>query len=100
MKFLLLSHKYTGFQIHHDDEKLTLEWFGAVNFNDIQYIGLSNCHIFPLVDNEKNGYSAVVTANFIKPSLYNPDKALATLRIHPHCDHTPLTNYRGEFHHY
>lgn len=95
MRFILLSHKYSGFQAHYDDEKLTLEWFGAADFDGAELIGLSNFHIFPLKD-ERKSYSAVLTANFIKASLYNPEKVLSTIRIEAHCDHTPLTNYRGK----
>ena len=96
MRFLLLSHEYTGFQWSHQDDQITLEWFGPVDFNEVEYIGLSNCHIYPLRD-ERRPYSAVLTANFIKPSIYNPSKVLSTLRIPPHCSHTPSTNYRGKF---
>jgi len=95
MKFILLSHKYSGFQVNFDDEKLILEWYGAVDFDGVEYIGLSNVHIFPIKPKAKP-YSAVLTANFIKPSLYNPEKVLATLRIHKNSDFTPSTNYRGK----
>lgn len=101
MRFLLLSHKYTGFQVHYEntssidnEKKLIFEWYGAVDFNEVDFIGLSNAHIYPIQPKPKP-YSAVLTANFIKPTLYNPDKVLATLRIHKHSDFTPSTNYKG-----
>jgi len=99
MRFILLSHKYSGYQIDYNDGKLILEWYGAVDFDGVESIGLSNVHIFPIKPQPKP-YSAVLTANFIKPSLYNPTKVLATLRIHKNSDFTPSTNYKGNYHTY
>ena len=97
MKFMLLTHQYSGFQIQFDGEKLILEWFGAIDFTGAESIGLTNIHIFPLKRIQKNGYSAVITANFIQPTLYNPQKILTTMRIEPHTDSTPVLNYKGYF---
>ena len=95
MKFIMLTHRYSGFQIHYEGEKLTLEWFGPIDFTGAESIGLTNVHIYPL-RHKKNSYSAVIQANFVQPTLYNPDKILSTLRIHPHSDHTPICNFIGK----
>ena len=96
MRFILLSHDYSNFQIHKDDSKLVLEWFGPVDFTDIEYIGLSNIHIYPLKCQNET-HSAVIYANFIQPSLYNPQKVLSTIRIGAQTEHTPLCNFKGKF---
>ena len=97
MKFMLLTHQYSGFQIHYDGAQLILEWYGPVDFTGAESIGLTNIHIFPLKRIQKNGYSAVIHANFIQPTLYNPQKTLATMRLDPHTDCTPILNYKGNF---
>ena len=96
MKFIMLTHHYSGFQIHNDDTKLTLEWYGPIDFTGAESIGLTNVHIFPL-RHKKNSYSAIIQANFVQPTLYNPEKVLSTIRIDPHSDHTPVCNFKGRF---
>ena len=98
MQFMLLTHQYSGFQVQYEDEKLILKWHGAIDFTDVESIGLTNIHIFPLKRIHKNnGYSSVIQANFIQPTLYNPQKVLATMRIDAHTDSTPILNYKGNF---
>lgn len=98
MKFILLTNEYSGFQIQKDPEdpasQLVLEWYGPIDFTGVEYIGLSNIHIFPLRQ-KKNSHSAVILANFVQPTLYNPQKVLSTIRIDAHSDHTPLCNFKG-----
>ena len=100
MKFILLTSDYSGFQLDYEPfnqptpSKLTLEWYGPVDFTGIEYIGLSNIHIFPLRF-KKNSHSAIISANFIQPTLYNPLKVLSTIRIDAHSGHTPICNFKG-----
>lgn len=96
MRFILLSNDYSNYQIHTDGLKLVLEWYGPVDFTDVESIGLSNIHIFPL-QCKSEPYSAVISANFIQPTLYNPQKILSTIRIDAQTGHTPLCNYKGNF---
>ena len=96
MRFILLSNDYSNFQIHYDGLKLVLEWYGPVDFTDVASIGLSNIHIFPL-ERKSEPYSAVISANFIQPTLYNPQKILSTIRIDAQTEHTPLCNFKGKF---
>lgn len=96
MRFILLSHDYSNFQIHVDGSKLVLEWYGPVDFTDVESIGLSNVHIYPL-QCQNEAYSAVISANFIQPTLYNPLKVLSTIRIKAQTEHTPLSNFKGKF---
>ena len=95
MKFIQLTHHYSGYQVHFEDDKLTLEWFGPIDFTGVEQIGLTNMHIFP-IKRRNIPHSAVIYANFIQPTLYNPKKVLSTIRIDSHTGHTPLCNYRGK----
>jgi len=94
MKFMMLTNDYSGFQIDADGSKLILEWYGPVDFTGVEFVGLSNIHIYPL-RHKKNSNAAVISANFVQPTLYNPHKVLSTIRL-DHSDHTPLCNYKGE----
>lgn len=95
MKFMLLTHHYSSFQVQYEGTKLVLDWEGPIDFTGAELIGLTNVHIFPL-RTRKNPHSAVIQANFIQPTLYNPQKVLTTLRLDPHSDSTPLCNYTGK----
>lgn len=94
MKFMLLTNDYSGFQSHIDGPKLVMDWYGPIDFTGVEFVGLSNVHVFPLRF-RKNPYSAVISTNVVQPTLYNPQKVLSTIRVAAHTDHTPLCNFKG-----